>query len=274
MITINRVFNIEAIFTTFDKRFEKDFHFDGESHITWEFVYVVEGTVGVAEEERIYKLSAGDAIFHKPMEFHRIWAEDGCSPRFTVITFLVTGDVQNILSNGVFHLEGEAEKAVFEIIRLADICRKYEDPISSQLAALTLETFVLNLIKSKSPDSRQLKTHGTQNYQKIVRVLNENYDKRLSAPEIAALCHLSLSNLKKIFKKYAGTGVMDYFNHLKITKAIGMFGEGLTMADISEALGYSSPNYFSECFKRFCGMTPTEYRKAYIIETDTKNQNT
>lgn len=78
------------------------------------------------------------------------------------------------------------------------------------------------------------KTIGTANYKEIIRVMNENLDKNLSSEDIAALCGLGLSNLKKTFRRYAGTGVMEYFNHLKILRAMVLINSGLSMREISE----------------------------------------
>jgi AraC-like DNA-binding protein len=38
----------------------------------------------------------------------------------------------------------------------------------------------------------------------------------------------------------------------------------LTVAQVSEHLGYSEQFYFSRCFKQSFGMSPREYRKSKI----------
>ncbi len=35
--------------------------------------------------------------------------------------------------------------------------------------------------------------------------------------------------------------------------------EGFTVAEVMYQVGYSSPSYFSKCFAREYGITPTEY---------------
>ncbi|MCR5840671.1 MAG: AraC family transcriptional regulator, partial [Bacteroidales bacterium] len=37
---------------------------------------------------------------------------------------------------------------------------------------------------------------------------------------------------------------------------------GRTMAEISYAVGFNDPHYFSKVFKQESGMTPTEYRNS------------
>ncbi|MBQ2942449.1 MAG: helix-turn-helix transcriptional regulator [Clostridia bacterium] len=263
MLRIKRRVNIEAFFSAFERSFDKNFSFEGERHNFWELVYVVDGVIGAAEDDKIYKLQKGDIIFHMPMEFHRLWASDGTSPRAIILSFSLSGTDFGVLDKGVFNISKEDEALLKEAVRHTGLCREYEDSQESQIAALNVERLMLNIIKNQTPDVRQQKTKGPLNYSRIINVMNENIEKNLCAEEIASLCGLSLSNLKKIFKNYSGVGVMDYFNNLKITKAMTMINEGVPIYEISDALGFSSPNYFSECFKKRSGLTPTEYKRRF-----------
>lgn len=266
MLNVSRLINIEAFFSAFERVFEPSYFFDGERHNFWEMVYAADGAIGVAEDDRIYSLSSGEAIFHKPMEFHRIWSAEGTSPRVIFLTFSASGDGFDTLGNGVFKISPEHNREIHSVLSNAEYCRTLENPIKNQLAAVGLEKFILELLENQSPEGRQEKTRGAANYTEIVRVMNENIDKNLSMEELAALCGLGVSNLKKTFRRYSGTGVMQYFNHLKIMRAMEMINSGLTMTEISERLGYSSPNYFSDAFKRQCGITPTQFKRGYITD--------
>ena len=257
---------IKSVITAIDAVRPKDFYFPGEMHNFWEIVCVAEGAAMATADERVYNLKKGNLLFHKPMEFHRIWSSDGTSPRVIFITFSATGDGFDMLGNGVFKINETLDAAINEALSNAVYCRDIEDPFKIQLAAVNMERFLLMLLESQIPESRQQKTIGTANYKEIIRVMNENLDKNLSSEDIAALCVLGLSNLKKTFRRYAGTGVMEYFNHLKILRAMDLINSGLSMREISEALGYSSPNYFSDAFKRQCGITPTEYKRDYVTD--------
>lgn len=266
MLKIPRLITVEAFFSAFETVFEPTYHFKGERHNFWEMVYAADGCIGVAEDERIYALSKGEAIFHKPMEFHRIWSENGTAPRVIFLTFSASGNGFDTLGNGVFKISEEHELIINCALSAAVYCRDIDNPLKSQLAAVNLEKFILELIETQIPETRQPKTKGTASYKEIIRVMNDNLDKSLSLEELAQLCGLGVSNLKKIFRRYAGTGVMQYFNYLKIMRAMEMINSGLTMAEISELLGYSSPNYFSDAFKRQCGITPMQFKRGYITD--------
>lgn len=263
MLKLNRVITIESIISAFNATLENDFYYSGERHNFWELVYVCDGKICAAEDEKIYELNPGNVVFHMPMEFHRLWSAGNTSPTIIIISFSAFGDSFSKLGDGIFTLDGEMEKSLKNALDLINQCILFDDDIQNQFASNTLENILLTLLRKQIPVSRQKKTIGTQNYKAILKVMNDNLEKSLSADRIAKLCGLSLSNLKKTFKKYSGMGVMEYYNSLKITKAMEMINDDIPMYEISEKLGFSSPNYFSDSFKRQCKMTPTEYKKLY-----------
>ena len=78
--------------------------------------------------------------------------------------------------------------------------------------------------------------------------------------EIAAAVHLSVSALKRIFKKYAGMGVHKYFLKLKLKTAIELLENGDSVTEIAKKLNFSSQAYFTNVFKRETGESPSLYR--------------
>lgn len=267
MLKLNNMIQTEAIFSAFTKKLEKHFYFAGERHNFWELVYVVSGSVCVAEDEKIYELHSGDIIFHMPMEFHRLQSAGNTEPTVIILSFSASGSNFNKLGNGIFKLNKDLENTLQEILNTVKQCLIFDDDIKNQFVSNSLEYILLTLLRKQIPESMQKKTIGTSNYKNIIKVMNENIEGSLSANQIAELCGLSLSNLKKIFKTYSGMGVMEYFNSMKIVKAMSMINEDIPICEISERLGYSSPNYFSYSFKRQCRITPMLYKKNYCLKT-------
>ena len=56
--------------------------------------------------------------------------------------------------------------------------------------------------------------------------------------------------------------IIEYFIELKIEKAKQLILENkLSVKEISAALSFNEPNYFTKTFKRVTGITPSTYRK-------------
>lgn len=267
---------IKCFITAFKEKFENGYYFNGEMHNFWELVYVTEGNLCVSEDSRVYELTKGDMIFHKPMEFHKIWVEKGHSARAIIISFESNDENITELSHGVYRLDAEKQNAFEEIYTMLEekfklnfyVRRKDEpDIVAEKIAFMQFEIFLLSLLSSQNDKRCRQYNVSAMNYKTIIDTMNENISKNLSIDELAALCNLSVSNLKKIFAKYAGGGVMKHFNRLKIKRAMRLLRIGLSVSEVSYQLGFSSQNYFAVVFRRETGMLPSEFKHSKDIET-------
>lgn len=273
---LKKAITINSIYTSFEAKYEKDFYFDGEQHDFWELVFVIDGKIGVAEDNKIYELEKNQIIFHKPMEFHRLWTIGSDIAHLIIMSFSASDGIIDRLGEGVFTLDPVDYDLLYAAFRTAKKCffalSSYANPCTSQIPAVTndiegqyianrMELLFLNLLRSSTQSAAQIKSISALNYKKIITVLNEHIYDNITVPEIARECSLSVSNLKKTFSMYSGTGVISYFNKMKITKAISMLLSDASIAEVSETLGFSSQNYFSAVFKREMGISPGTYRK-------------
>ncbi len=268
---------IHSLVTLIDAYRAPDYYFQGEQHDFWEMVYVVSGSVGITADDHIYTLSAGDIVFHKPMEFHKIWSYDQTSPHVYILSFEAEGEGLQKLENRTFRLseqdkealkhlvgvgksafsiEDNAENNIEENGRITDIL----DANKAQIYCNLLELFLLSL-----EDRKIVKRNKDENavlFSRIMQILNDNLYQQISIPQVADACFISTSKLKKLFHLYTGMGLIAYHSKMKIQKACDLIAEGHSVAEISAALGYSSPFYFSNVFKKEMGISPTEYRRS------------
>jgi transcriptional regulator GlxA family with amidase domain len=135
-----------------------------------------------------------------------------------------------------------------------------------QLLAAALEELLIRLIRQGDSIPALQQSNSPQNAdrtQKIIEYLEQRLDQSLS---IRQICHDNLigrAQLERCFHQRTGSGVIDYFNRLKIDAARQMIREGhLNITQISSKLGFSSVHYFSRRFKTVTGMTPSEYARS------------
>jgi YesN/AraC family two-component response regulator len=68
--------------------------------------------------------------------------------------------------------------------------------------------------------------------------------------------------LSRFFKEQTGENFMDYLNNLRLEMAITLFkDENLHISDISNMVGYTNLNSFTRLFKRYKGITPSEFKE-------------
>lgn len=257
---------ITELFTLFEARYNYNYKYDGESHDFWETVFVLDGNVGVTAGSNVYMLRKGQAVFHKPMEFHKIWAEKGTNPRIAVFTYSASEMPETDF--GVYELTDEnmrevksllgKSKDVFEMnqILVTSVIKGKE--IEASIFAGRLRQLILSVLTNSVSQNIVYKKISAENYQRILSVLEDNIEKKLSALDIAKQCNMSLPAIKKTFSKYAGVGVMHYFNEMKIKRAELLLKNGLSVKEAAFSVGFTDQNYFSTIYKRIRGHAPTK----------------
>jgi AraC-like DNA-binding protein len=268
--------HVKSLVSAFETVRESNFVFSGEIHNFWEMVFVLEGKIGVTRDDKIYILNSGEIIFHKPMEFHRLWSEGGNQARIMIFSFDTEGDGMKFLEDGVFKISLEEElllkKILIEVENSFEIdgnslinYRQKLNKQSVQLIKIYLEEFMLSVLNSNNAENVQKHSATSINYNIIINKMKENIYNSVTVKDIAKMCNLSVSNLKKIFKTYSGDGVIHYFNRMKINESKELLKTDLSIGEISDMLSYSGQNYFTVSFKRELGVSPLEYRRTKLL---------
>ena len=254
-------FRFSLIRTVWNFNWDDSFVFGGETHISWEIVYVVSGCVCVTEDEKLYDLHEGDMIIHAPMEFHSIRSADNTNPNVYVITSIVEGELPRNLTEGVFGLTQDEQKEYKEIYgRVFDYFNSDErDALEGQGCTDALSAFLIKINRNHTAEPRLLLSHTATEYKKIILSMVEHVYDNCTLEELAVLNNTSISNIKALFKRYGGTSPMLHYSRLRCTEAIKLMSEGYSATEASNALNFSSPNYFSTFFKRMTGKPPAEF---------------
>lgn len=100
-----------------------------------------------------------------------------------------------------------------------------------------------------------------------------NKGKNVSQKQMAALCSFSTSHFSRLFVKETGQSFSVFLNHQKLEFSKQLLEKtDLHVAQISDELGYSSPGHYIKTFKKYEGITPSNYRK-YVyknLKSDTE----
>lgn len=93
--------------------------------------------------------------------------------------------------------------------------------------------------------------------------IDENFSNYISLDEIIFDCGYSKYHISRLFKNYMNCTIMEYLLKQRINKAKELLKSTQdSVKEISIAIGYSDPNYFSLIFKREEGVSPIQYRAA------------
>ena len=94
----------------------------------------------------------------------------------------------------------------------------------------------------------------------ITRYLEENFtDKELNLAFIAQHFGFSASYLSRKFKADTGKKFVEYLTDLRMKKAMEIAKGNVKMYQAAAEVGIPDPNYFSRCFKKYTGMSYSDY---------------
>ena len=268
--------HINTLFSLFTEHKSNGFHFPGETHNFWECLYVIKGSACISGDDKVYELSAGDLVFHKPMELHKFYIDHKNGADLLIFSFNMTGPLSEYFKDKVFRLNDEQQQIVSTLLNFVkrqaahagndgEHCK--EDQLlrlknSSPVYLQRIVTFLYALFLSLG-ESGNISHFSTVSdalvFQQAVQYMTEHIYGHPTVSEIAKYCFLSESGLKRLFTKYAGISIHKYFLTLKFKTAARLLQDGMSVREVSEKLNFSSQSYFSVSFKREIGINPSKF---------------
>lgn len=87
-------------------------------------------------------------------------------------------------------------------------------------------------------------------------------DPNISIPEISQAVGVSVQHLSRLFRQRMDTTLLEYINTCRIELAKQTLAEsGCTVSRVAEIAGYNNTVTLSRNFKRYVGLSPSEYRE-------------
>jgi AraC-like DNA-binding protein len=124
-----------------------------------------------------------------------------------------------------------------------------------------IKEFVINISieierKSKKPIGKKI--------EQAIEYIQQNYNNpNLSLAEVSEYVGLSQAYFSKMFKEIKGQSFNHYLNLYRIEQAKDLLVKtDLSINEIAEKVGFYNISYFQTLFKKLCGETPNNFRKA------------
>lgn len=269
---------ITDMYSLFEVHYEDGYAFPGEAHNFWECLYVVNGEACVSGNERVYNLSQGSIIFHRPLEFHKFIINGADGADLLIFSFTAEGPLTACLEEKVFALSDAQQNILTSLLSFihvrmreanlprsdtleATLCLEpfHTMPAYSQTVAMYLQQLMLSLAEDGSVSSVSSAPDAVI-FRKAISYLNSNVSGQPSVPETARYCNVSEASLKRIFDRYAGIGIHKYLLKLKIKAAAELLESGESVSHVAEQLGFNNQSYFSRAFKRETGLMPSSLK--------------
>lgn len=257
--------NTKLLYISMSK-YEGDWNSIPHIHHFTELFYVVSGNGNFCLNNEISPISSNDLIIVPSNMEH---TEQSCNAdplEYIVlgiegITFLDAG------TTGSRIIYNYTEKT--ELLNLLNLILKEvqnKQPGYHLVCQNLLDVLLIQIIRrQKLVPATISSTKMNKECGQIKQYLDSNFADNITLDTLAAMAHMNKYSFVHAFTRYAGQSPIRYL----ITKRLETSKNLLTSTDfsisqIAASVGFSSPSYFSQVFRREMKMTPNEYRKSYL----------
>lgn len=121
---------------------------------------------------------------------------------------------------------------------------------------------IIKFYNANQPDNMdEIHNNVSLLVRKAIEFIRENYNKDLTLQIVSSEIYISAGYFSQIFKQETGINFIDYLNKYRIERAKGLIKElRLKNYEVAEKVGFRDEKYFSQMFKKYVGLTPSEYR--------------
>ena len=254
-------------------------HFHPETEIT----EILSGEMYYQANGRVFVLCRGDMIFVNDGVMHAGWQKKEEKCRYRTLNFatvMVSGHENSrieqryvlpllrdfpmpfLLMRAGDSAMGPAAEAAREAFRLSEAREDgYELLVKAALCR-----FWYGLYTAAKEREPILPDRNAEYVKRAISLMEARYAERLTLLDLARACGLSRSEFCRTFRKYTGRTPFEYLQHLRVRRSLRLLTDReLPVTEVAARAGFSGASYYAEVFRRFLGMSPTEYRRRGLM---------
>lgn len=256
--------NIHFQFSRFDP---VDFVARPHTHKCYELIYYYSGCGCCRLGDRAWEYNAGDYVLVPPDMLHDDNHREPC--RLYCIGFSIArGDSD--LPCGVFSDRGGRIRRYLDLIG-AEFKSRQMEYIS--VAHNCLNNAIVEILRANSPAVSV--SSSTDVIERAINYMNQNFNTEITPQTLAEITNYSYDRFRHIFRHAMGISPQKYIFDKRMETAKRMLSStSLSVTEIAQKCGFTSPSLFSKQFKEKTDLSPSQFRKQFFAEktfTDTQS---
>lgn len=252
---------------------------DVHNHAEIELSLKTLGESEVTINNKKYIIREGDILIKNPFDIHSSQPLDGKEGGYCMCfdcSLIADEALAEAFKNGSIRVtnyidssckhHAEIKELFMNIIKCYEKNSKY---IYLEIKAhiSLLFAFLLNngYISESHPISRD-----EEFYRRVFRYISENYPYHITSKDVADALSYNQSYFCRKFRKIFERRFYDYLNMYRVFEAQKLFSKDeKTIAQVALECGFNTQTYFAECFKKYTGMLPSEFKRKVNSERET-----
>lgn len=269
-------YNIDSfpLYTHKDELYNYDYQALVHWHPDLEFIYIVKGTMDYFVNNHIVRLKEGEGIFVNSQRLHY-----GFSKEHYDCTFIAL-----VISPNLFVHINQSAKDYFDLkfgMKNTDYIVlyphvKWQKEIIDEIVMIhtLMQNFTPLKIISKAISiidhiGEHINDSTMNNHDSIhqdvflsmCEFISHNYSEKITIENMSKKVGITRNDCCKIFKQFSNMTPNEYITQYRINKSIELLNNThLSILEISELCGFSSPSYFTSVFQKEKGILPKKFR--------------
>ncbi|MBR6792863.1 MAG: helix-turn-helix transcriptional regulator [Clostridia bacterium] len=243
-------------------------------HAYYEIYFLISGKRRYLMRDTVYDVEPRDLVLIPKNQLHRaVSATKEGYDRYVVyftdhqaeqlMELMGKRNFETLIHQGCIRLPQQIYNEVLQELKqlqhLQDTQPPYADALSTHLFQGIMLQFLQHGIKKE-----RLNGIAAEKVQLITQYISHNYKEEITLSSAAEMAGFEKTYFSKLFRSITGFGFQDYLLQTRILAAEPLLKDPTrSINDVAEACGFSSGNYFGDVFKRYRGISPTEYKKTF-----------
>lgn len=135
--------------------------------------------------------------------------------------------------------------------------------ILAQSSLDRIQSLLYDMLLSIS-EKLNAKKNSNKLFHSALDYIQANFNKDISRETVAREMFITPGYLSLLFKQQLKLSFLEYLHHIRIKRACDHLRDrSLKLTDIAHSVGYQDEKYFFQVFKKYSGMTPSQYRNNF-----------
>lgn len=222
--------------------------------------FIAEGQFNIRYRERSHIVNSGDSILIPAGE---IYSFETMNDLNSIVYFHYIDTVE-MYRYSKEQLIPDIENLIVTKKFTAAISKFLFSNIESEINKIHYEELILNLLNGLNTTLKNRKKLSYELVKSLIHARNciaDNMFLNFNLEDLSAKCKVDKWSLSRNFKLLFGVSLFSYIHACRIVKAKELLSNQCPIAEVAFECKYADQSHFTRFFKRFVGITPSQWIK-------------
>ena len=238
-----------------------------------EFIYIYDGQLDVRVNGNLHRLNAGDLIAIDPYSIHSGTFVPGCDRldyRYMIFSPSIfsgcktASDEFDLIRQGVrrfCQVSGDTAERLGRLMEsIGSLLDTSGTPASDLMVGSEIWKFMAIILGEGTEECQASEQHSVDFIRRVGKYLESNLSCQLTTSTISSTLGYNRNYFCSLFKQNFGLSFSSYLCEYRIRRAAEKFkGTDKPLSEIALDVGFTDYCYFSRCFTRIMGVSPSKY---------------